>query len=172
MTNHFFVIDPQGVAHTRSSKGRTYTHTVVFKRGALKQAGDLVFAQRSTMQDSLVTQDTYASWAQGKWGTLSAHERQDAARGREVSAYLQEQGVKHMAQFATAEAYEAYKLAHRLENHAKLVAQGYYDTYANAGWCGRADLARKLANQQSGDVLILEAQVGKPPKAPKVKEAA
>jgi hypothetical protein len=50
-------------------------------------------------------------------------------------------------------------------NHEETVDDGKtYDRWHNQGWCGRLDLAQKRAAQCTRKTLILEAQVGKPPK--------
>jgi hypothetical protein len=165
VTNHFYVIDPQGVAHTRSSKNRTYTHTVLIFRGPAMEAAALARAQRSTLADSIKTHATYISWSQCV--DLGSRPRPIVA-----GDYLNQRGLEHVAKFASAEAYEASQLAWRLQCHAKDVAKGQYSKWHNAGWCGRPDLAVKLAAQETVTTKILEAQVGKPPKATKQQEAA
>lgn len=163
MTTKFYAIDPQGIAHTRTSKSRTYTHTVVVLRGVEMQAAHLARAQRSTLAESVKTHETYIAWAKGFYGP---HDRANEI-GKPCGEYLQECGAKHMAQYASAEAYEAAQLARRLSLHDRNVKGGDYNTWINLGWCGRLDLARKLAAKPPymdapEAVKILEAKTGKP----------
>jgi hypothetical protein len=180
MTNHFHVIDPQGVAHTRSSKNRTYTHTVLFFRGeayaerSLKSALD--FATKQAPRDYRYAQARidgrkHAEFV-AKFPTLyieadgTPSEYAVSERAKDIAEGTAEIGGLDLAAY-TAKCQERARAS-----HAREVAQGYFNTWVNMGWCGRADLARKLAETIKGaeQVKILEAQVGKPTKP--VKAAA
>jgi hypothetical protein len=169
VTNHFFVIDPQGIAHTRSSKGRTYTHTVVFVRGQAhadrKLAEALEFSAKQAPKDF----EFYTSLIDGSWQAASALRHPtlyaDADYAAKQLAQDKARGEQEIGGLDVA-GYVAKRHERALARHAEMIADGYYNTFHNAGWCGRPDLANKLAAQTAGEqVIILEAQVGKPPKA-------
>ena len=162
MTNHFYAIDPQGLAHTRSSQRRTYTHTVVFLRGPAKQAADLAQALAYAAKQAPETYAWYVGMTDGTEEAATKRRYPDLY----AQAHYDAEKAKYTAKLAgrTVEQFTADEIERARTSHAKSVAAGYYNTFHNAGWCGRYDLAQKLAGQTAGNVFILEALIGKPAK--------
>lgn len=139
----YTAIDPNGAVHTRKSD-RIYTHTVVArwsKERALQRA----------KSSASITQD-------GKnWDYETA-----IANGTKVTwVNFPEQQAEHKARCIASLAgrsrdqYVADHLAKRIAD----VEAADYVVFRNIGWCGRLDLAHKLAAQSEGvDVTILEAR--------------
>lgn len=163
MTNYFYVVDPQGKVHTRSSMGRTYTHTVVVRPGRAKV--DRYFAKvEPTAQAAGESYDRTVDESKGIFPNREQWRGPKALQGWQDFAikYLAEDAVYSRGRDAVIEKARA----HALKIAQDYEASGSWDRYANAGWCGRPDLAQKLAAQQTGEqVVILDAKVGKPPKA-------
>lgn len=156
MANHFFAIDPQGKAHTRTSKDRTYTHTVLSYIPAATEA-DLVKA----VERRVACYGSYWSY-EAAMAQPGHYEAKYGARHPELAERARVEAAAFLAQYPTNEAYMAHLGAVALADFDKSVANGEFDVWVSQGWCGRPDLALKLA-VNGGQVF--EAQVGKPPKA-------
>jgi hypothetical protein len=179
-TNHFHAVDANGVVHTRSSKSRVYTHTVVSKPSygyalAAAQSPDWTKTDRRNL-------DYYDTIAQGrdpyprkcyrqdhpeKWTPEQIEEERVAVEAE--NARRVQEAIDTVAN-RTVEQWLADKKAERIERVEKLKAEGYYDSWGNAGWCGRFDLAQKLAHAEKSkahvaEVAILVAEPGKAAKA-------
>jgi len=176
MTNHYHAIDAAGGIHTRSSKSRSYTHTVVV-RPSYENA--LLFAQsKDWTKTDRRNLEYYDTIAQGRdpyprqnymanhperWTPEQIAEEQvrvDAENAKRV-----EDAIATVAN-RSVEQWLADKLQERLDIVEKQRAAGYYDSWHNAGWCGRLDLAQKLAGSEQAkkhvaEVAILVAQPGK-----------
>lgn len=154
----FFAIDPQGVEHLRTSKNRIYTHTVIVLRGAAH-----LEAQRPKLADIVARNNK--SWDRIENEAKGIFPNAEQWRGPKALASWQafaiEWMTKHTREGALAEA-----IAHDDKVFKARVASGRDLVYENAGWCGRLDLARKLADQMRKNsfeaVVILEAQVKQP----------
>jgi hypothetical protein len=162
MTNHFFVIDPQGKTHTRSSKGRTYSHVV------LRYTPPVTFEDQCKEIGWVVAQNSDGYWKSMKLraetGVLDHLPDFDVERRvQEARDFIAENPSLelHMAQIG------ARALA-RFE--AKVEGGEHYDRWHDMGWASRLDLAHKNASSTGGQVF--EAQVGKPPKAVASKKEA
>lgn len=157
MTNRFYAIDPAGQRHTRTSKGRTYTHVVLrFNGGQAQYEADVSKAKAEyTPANQLKTWTAYKDWSEGRndAGQI-AHMARQGLPVRPLSDSLRKAGVDFMAAYPTVEAYASRCLADKLEVIEQTKAGGWYDKYTYVGWCGRLDLAQSLA--KPGD-LILEA---------------
>lgn len=145
--------DADGQTHTRSSK-RVYTHTVVAKLDIDAMIRDADTEGRAySIQNHAVYVDYVANgWKPAKWmdpETAKRHHEEGFECGRR---FLAEHGTDPAA-YAEA-------------CYQRQVARFIADTeYHNLGWCGRLDLAQKLAakcaaNQYTKyrDVTILEAE--------------
>jgi len=161
MTNHFFVVDPQGKAHTRSSKGRTYTHTV------LSYIPPVTFEDQCKEIGWTMGQNSDGYWK-------SVKRVADTGVLDHIPDFDPERRVQEARDFIaenpSLELYMARIGASALARFENKVEGGHYDRWVNQGWCSRADLAQKLQAQHGGK--IYEAQVGKPPKAVASKKKA
>jgi hypothetical protein len=170
VTNHFHAVDPQGRIHTRNSKGRTYAYTVVVRVGRTKvdryyAAIEAAGVDAGQSYDRTVDESKGVFPQRELWrGAAALKNWQDFA-----IEYLKDpEGYGDGRDAAIAKA-----IAHAREVAEDYEAEGRWDRYENAGWCSRADLAQKLAAQTIGEqVVILDAVVGKPPKAQKAQKVA
>jgi len=150
-----FAIDPQGVKHTRTT-ARTYTHTVVVLRGAKYLEAQrpneaAIKAQNDRMWDRIENEVKGVFGPGEQW------------RGQAVLDRWQEHAKQWVREHSReADLVQAIERAHK--SYADRVARGDDLKYENVGWCGRYDLADKLASAQSGQgyerVVVLEAQAG------------
>jgi hypothetical protein len=160
MTNHFYVIDPQGKAHTRSSKGRTYTHTV------LSYIPPVTFDDQCKAVSYALGSDSGAYWKTMERRATTG--RLDHLPDFDVERRVAE-ARKFIEENPSLELYMARIGANALASFEAQVERGHYDRWVSLGWQGRPDLAQK-AQAQSARGKIFEAQVGKPPKGtPKAK---
>lgn len=148
----FRATDAAGRIHTRTTK-RTYTHTVVFLPC---YAADLAKASQPRQVDG----DNWEFAGQMvAWGGVFNGVRKPYHTDEQVSKELAS-NQERVAQFPDrAAAIEGNRLR-RIEDVEARKAAGYYETWQNAGWCGRLDLAQKLAAQTAGarvEILIAEA---------------
>jgi len=158
--NKFTAIDPAGLTHTRNSKDRTYTHTVVGLPSSVKDTlAAMSPGMRKLHRDNF---KYHAAFADGtsKWLERSVWEsdvqymtrtQQEIARSKDAL-----QGCE------TAQEYENMLVDADLARIKNMMADGYYNTYQNLGWCGRHDLAGKLKTTSENKgwigVTILEAK--------------
>jgi hypothetical protein len=145
----YLAIDPDGVKHKRRSD-RTYTHTVVYKGGyarAVASVEDQAWAITDQNNYRYYLDIVEGRTGKAPWETEAQHEaRKGDAAG-------------HLAGCQCAADYIAKCKAHRLARIEANRAEGKYDTWQNAGWCGRSDLAQKVASDWSSkgfQVEILE----------------
>lgn len=128
--------DANGAIHTRKSE-RGYSHTVVYRNVKSE-----VMAQ---MQD--------AGWVKTDRSNYDYSVK--LATGNHTWTCVTEKEIakaKAIVENFTKEEYVADELAKRIAS-----AENYdYTTWFNAGWCGRLDLAQKLAAKYS-DCAILPA---------------
>lgn len=135
-----------GQIFTRKSQ-RTYTHTVVARRNM-----DAAIKCESDKAWNKVAFSNHAFFSQ---------EANPATRKHSVTP---EQEARYQAIAAmTKEQYAESLMRERLARIEKNRLAGDYDRMVNLGWCGRPDLAQKLAAKEraSGwylDVTILEAK--------------
>lgn len=157
--NKFTAIDPAGLTHARNSKDRTYTHTVVGLPSSVKATLNAMSPEarkvhRSNFKYHAAFANGTSKWLERKgWETevqYMTRTQQEIARSRDAL-----RGCK------TAQEYEAMMVDAALARIKQLMADGYYSTYQNLGWCGRHDLAGKLktSSENKGwvSVTILEA---------------
>lgn len=156
----FTAVDPAGLTHTRNSKDRTYTHTVVALPSSVRYTLAAMSPEmRKTHRHNFVYHLNIANgtskWLErGLWETEVSHltrTQQEIARSKNAL-----QGCQ------TAQEYENMMVDAALARIKKGMADGYYATYRNLGWCGRLDLAQKLktTSENKGwvSVTILEAK--------------
>lgn len=151
MTKHF-AIDPNGKTHTRNSKTRTYSHTVVAKIDPVSYAADGVRAAKNNAlnYDFYLTDRCYRNWK-------GDPETRDI-RGKEYAS-----PAEFQADYPTQDDFLESLLQDSHERDEAHLDEGYFDTFFNFGWTSRLDLAAKLAAKTIGQgflqVTILEAQI-------------
>ena len=154
---NYIATDANGTVHTRSTASRAYTHTVVVKRS---KQGAIAQANAGVAHDLKEAREQFAFAAQSieqiKAGFI-ARKLAILARDDEYATKRQIEGKAFVAQWGTPEAYAA---AQHVQQIAKIEATDW-NVWFNVGWCGRADLAAKLAAQQDrarySEVAILPA---------------
>jgi hypothetical protein len=138
----YFAVDANGVEHTRSS-ARTYTHMVVVRVNlAVKRAGA---KSKAEIDYHTKNYDYYCTQAAGK-GRYPSSEK-EMVLNKEIAAM-------------TCEQYVQSEIEKRIAKINKDGLGEYSDNWFSAGWCGRLDLAQKLAREFGcyGITAILEAQ--------------
>lgn len=158
----YFATDANGKTHTRNSD-RVYTHTVVYRNSKerfLASANAEMWADRDGW-----TYDYYAACAAGthphvtkitpaggfhhSYTAEQIAERQEKQRQQNASEIAD---AKTKVNGVTREQWIAARLAERVA----VVEATDFTVWHNAGWCGRLDLAQKLAAKYN-DVAILPA---------------
>lgn len=140
--NTFTAIDPNGKTHTRTSKTRTYTHTVVGLPSSTKatlaaMSPEARKLHRSNFKYHMAFVDGTSTWlAKKDW-------EGDAQHKVRVEVEIEHAAIE-LDGCETAQDYENMKIVQAHRGIREAMARGYYDTYQNLGWCGRADLAAKL----------------------------
>lgn len=151
MPNKFIAVDPQGVTHKRTSQNRNYSHCVVVLNGqanldAAKPDPAKIKAGNDEMWDRIENE------AKGVFP------KSEMCRGPNALKSWQESAVRYMSGH-TRESDLAEAMEHAESVYAHRLEEGRDLRYVCVGWCGRLDLARKLAAQhtQAEKVVILEA---------------
>lgn len=153
--------DPQGVIHKRSTTSRAYTHTVVGKRSyelAMRRARSTQWAksdardyayevQISEGNDPVPAINWDARYPAGKTAEQIAASQLRADAANEKRFELAKARVGNHTVQSWCEARQAERIA-VVEKDAE---QGYYEVFVNLGWCGRRDLADKLAAKARTD---------------------
>ena len=163
--------DTAGTVHKRTTASRIYTHTVVVK-GGYNRAMSHALSSDHTMQDErkFALETLIATghdpcpdrvWLAVERGDKPADIVAEAVRVAERNA-KRLTDAKAIIEGHKVETYCAAERVKRVADVGIRKAAGEFDTWRNAGWCGRLDLAQKLANSQcaTGDyiVAILEAK--------------
>lgn len=166
---NYIAIDPAGVSHTRRSD-RVYTHTVValpskehdmavatspdWHKG---EAQSFRYFTEIAAGNDPYPRKSYLSLARGDSEERIAQDLEYCRLENEVrraDAQAKTAGIDEVQFCARAE-------AARVADVEKKEANGHYTRYMNLGWCGRLDLAQKLASKWCGTTckpVILEAQ--------------
>lgn len=163
----FTAIDPNGKEHKRTSDSRTYTHTVVVqhvKAAHMAIATSKGFADADASNYDYMVEcaagthrnvtrtrtpaDFHPSYsAEYVANAIAARNAENAKRIAEAKAFI--------AKYPTKEAYVAARLAERV---AAVEAKDF-TIWHNLGWCGRHDLAVKLASKAPGAVILEAVRV-------------
>lgn len=162
MATTFLAIDPAGATHKRTSQNRTYAATVVVRKGVEQAQRDFDHGETWRRKHDA---ENYV-YAAAHDTVEKAHARL-AAKFPALAAdpeYVARDAAKNAAFIAgcpTAADYVAKQAAARLAKFEAAKAAGEFERWLNAGWCGRPDLALKLAAQQKGyaEVRILNVEV-------------
>jgi hypothetical protein len=153
--------DANGLVHTRTS-ARVYTHMV-----AVRPSYDYAIsrARRHGKNDASNFAENFAYYtqqiAQGGYYTTPQSWHTPESFAAENARHV-ERAIEALHGAATADEYAAIMIAKAVADVEAKKAEGYYDTLGSAGWCGRPDLADKLAAKERGEpwnaeVVILEA---------------
>lgn len=146
--NKHIATDPAGVEHTRNSKTRVYSHTVVVRiDGAKRLANNL-----ADLEADYVRRNYDHDF--NRVARYSFDKPEEIDRNRE----------EFRAQYPTFEEYLKICKQRVIASHNKWLNAGGPQHWLNAGWCGRLDLAQKLADKERGgrnvaEVVILEAKL-------------
>lgn len=142
MSKTKYVVEFAGQTFTRTT-ARTYSHIVVAKPSkakALYWASVCEDNNAKYLVDLALGKATVYSWQKPE--DIAKH----VAKGNAILAI----GM---------DAYQAQYKANAIANIEQYASEGAYDIYEIQGWCGRADLAQKLANSLGDswvDVQIVE----------------
>lgn len=136
----FLATDANGTVHKRVSQDRTYTHTVVFQRSkeqAIRNAHEGVKQDRKNVQyiagQAAMTVDAYIADGKSRYPSLSD------------DGYWANQHAGHVARAAKFRGDVEAEVQARLADALAKIEAADWSVWYNAGWCGRYDLALKLA---------------------------
>lgn len=160
MTTKYFAIDAAGQTHTRTTKARGYTHTVVAQRSKEQAIRDAHARRGRDLSEAREQFDCAGRTIEQLKAWFISKRCEILARNDDYAIERQTKGKAFVAQWGTPEAYADHQLAERL---AEIEATDW-SVWINQGWCGRPDLARNLqANCTKGgtyhNATILPAQV-------------
>lgn len=157
MKTTFTAIDPNGTAHTRTSETRIYTHTVVGLPSL--QRAILYTISKENRKSFVDSYPHFAAYLDGTSRWLKKHDWETDAKYDGRVAYEIARSEKELNGATCADEYGQMKIDAKLANLRKLEAEGYYNKYQNMGWCGRADLAAKLAAKKTSLICITVLEV-------------
>ena len=153
MATKHSVIDPRGVTHTRTSQNRVYPFVVL-----VRDSYEHALARAVGPDYAASDRKNYAYYVALANGThahcKNLYSNDDAAkRIADAKAYI-----------AGCDTFDAYLAKQQVERVARVdarKAKGDFDTWGPAGWCGRRDLAEKLAHKERAggyraEVIIAE----------------
>lgn len=153
-TTTFLATDPAGRTHKRTSQNRTYAATVVVRKG--RELAEADFARREPTHRRHDA-DNYAfgkslSTVEGLTAWYHRNNFQSLLPNRDLAA----EAAKYAASLRGCGTAEEYVEQRAAERRARFEATDH-EAFINVGWCGRSDLAQKLASQQKGyaEVVIL-----------------
>ncbi len=153
----YFAIDPCGVTHTRTSATRLYTHTVV----ALPSAQNAILSAKSPGMRAHHKRNFsyYADKVRGtsRWLQRNSWESEEKHNARVLAE--SEAAEAELDGCDTADQYADMLIAATLARIADATRAGHFEAYQNMGWCGRADLAAKLAAKTQGQAYYVAASV-------------
>lgn len=163
MAATFLATDPAGKTHKRTSQNRTYAATVVVREGTAN-AERKFEAGEGWRRDHDAKNFAYAAartTAEAVTADLLRRNHKVLADDADYVARRVAENVAFVEGFATVEEYVEKQAAKRRAKFEAEKAAGSYERWLNAGWCGRPDLALKLASQQKGydEVRILPVVV-------------
>lgn len=170
----YIATDAAGAVHMRKTE-RVYTHTVVVLPN---YEHDVANVMSTGWEKHEVNNDRYyraiaagndpvpsQNWAAknpDKWTPEQIAEQQVHVDKENANRLAKAQA--YVAANPTFADYIVNERARRLAAIEKAKAEGHYDRWRNAGWCGRPDLAQKLYNKHAGEphwaaVDMIEAKV-------------
>lgn len=160
MTTTKHIATADGQTFTRTSKSRVYTHVVLAKASLDHQLA---------MVASKFTIDLHRSNHAFHVGNLNPDCKlrptwqSEASLAAEGQRYAQ-RAAEELEGTSTVEEYVAKKQAQSFARIEEDRLDGQYERWGVVGWCGRRDLADKLAattlgRGYYGDVVVVEAQI-------------
>lgn len=146
-TKHTATID--GQTFTRNSQNRVYTHCVVAKPSyeAALRAAD-AWAPQHGSNFAYYTEELADGCTGHVYRYHAESEESYAARAAAQSAERKAHYTEELGGDTNRAAYIARKIAEEKAAIEKMRAEGYYDRWDVVGWCGRLDLAQKLASSK------------------------
>lgn len=158
--NRFTAIDPNGTVHTRNSKERTYTHTVVGRYSATQH---VLYAKSLAARKAHRSNfDYYLGFVDGTSQFLirRSYETEESHLERTQKKILSAE--THLEGIRDRNEWVEMRVQRDLENIQTRRKNGYYEVYHNLGWCGSLRLAQKLKttseNRKWADVTILVSE--------------
>jgi hypothetical protein len=154
--NSYFVIDANGKKHTRNTH-RTYTHAVLY-RDSKEAAIRLANVRPHWHKENFWYHHAFLDGT-SKWLERAPHEKDDAQFKRRV-----EQDIERARHFlrgcTTPDQLWSVNLADALAS----IERTDFTAWAVEGWCGRHDLAVKLAHKKAcrervAETIILPVSV-------------
>lgn len=147
----YIAIDPNGVSHKRSTERRAYTHTVVFQKSKKYHIEKAIAGHKYHVETG---EYLLACVANGKHLSLmyfDAYARDTDRQARDVAQAIADlDGAKNAVEYADK----------KVTQHVAELEARDWTVFENAGWCGRLDLAQKLAASTVGlHISILPAIV-------------
>jgi hypothetical protein len=143
--NIFTVTDRNGTIHKRTSESRTYTHAVVARpsyEAAISRLDNKALEKinRNNFAYHMAYVNGTSQWLERDcWESEQQHQKRTA---REIA-----RSVDALEGCKTADEYVAMVRRFALDRIEGAHAIGFYDTFQCVGWCGRLDLAHKLASE-------------------------
>lgn len=135
MPKHTYNVELDNQTFTRTT-ARTYTHLVVAKISVSHRTNDVASEDSKYLYRE--RWEFYTDPSQ-----RVPQEKRDAFDGRDL----------------TCEQYVQYTVDLHLANIEKKRAEGFYDKWIVIGWCGRHDLASKLASKTDSDPYFTDTRI-------------
>jgi hypothetical protein len=153
MPGKFSAVDPAGEIHRRNSKTRDYLFTVVAQpsfedamvRARQAHQGDVI--EYKALQKILAAGVGASKYPGQAWATSLLITQEEFDR-----AVTKVGGV-------SLEQYRYAQQGERINAVIEREQQGYYRRWKNLGWCGRRDLADKLAASYRGAACYAAVQI-------------
>lgn len=160
MPKHIYTAtDALGVEHKRTSvsrgEGKPYSHTVVCLGGyerAMARATEKYHGPQDAKNFAYYVAISEGNDPHARLTVYRSLERGDTQAEIDAEiAWNDDQNTKRIEDAKervgnhTVQSYVAAELAKRIASVEARKAKGEFDTWHNAGWCGRLDLAEKLA---------------------------
>ena len=147
----YFVTDANGVKHTRNSH-RTYTHAVLY-RESKEAALRLIERKHPFLADNFWYHHAFLDGT-SKWLERSPWEKDEDQYKRRVEKDI-ERSRNALRGCETPEDWEAMLRADAMDR----IEANDYDQWHVEGWCGRHDLAVKLAHKTNCSSRVKEAVI-------------
>jgi hypothetical protein len=149
----FAVTDPNGVIHTRKSRRHIYTHAVITRRS--REAAEK-WAREEPLPFVRHNYNYFAACAAGTHEHVQPEWFKCYGDRAEVHRFYRIAEAKNfIARHPTFEEF----VAHLREEELAAIEATDWSAWSVVGWCGRRDLAEKLAAAQRRNELIAEAMI-------------
>lgn len=150
--NKYTAVAPDGTILKRTTQRRVYTHMVAVLPNYTHAMNVAMIVRNQDREnfvywERLVRMDEFAAYD-------TAETRQTVIDRVTVYMRAKNDWVPDAAQM-----YADDQACDRLARVNKANAQGYYDTYGTMSWCGRRELAEKVAARERQNPCYTEAKV-------------